>query len=74
MIVKFSNPIGTRISVDHEDGITEDVPTTDGNLTWIGILGQVAAGTLTIEPFASTPQEAKRTTKKATNVRRNKAQ
>jgi hypothetical protein len=54
MIVKFSNPIGTRITVDHEDGITEDVPTTDGNLTWIGILGQVAAGTLTIEPFGTT--------------------
>jgi hypothetical protein len=73
MIVKFSNPVGTRVSVDHGDGTMEDVPTTDGNLTWIGILQQVAAGTLTIEPFASTPLEAKRTTK-ATNVRRNKAQ
>jgi hypothetical protein len=51
MIVKFSNPVGTRVSVDHEDGTMEDVPTTDGNPTWIGILQQVAAGTLTIEPF-----------------------
>jgi hypothetical protein len=73
MIVKFSNSVGTRVSVDNDDGTAEDVPTTDGNPTWISILGQVAAGALTIEPFASTPLEAKRTTK-ATNVRRNKAQ
>jgi hypothetical protein len=32
MIVKFSNSVGTRVSVDNDDGTAEDVPTTDANV------------------------------------------
>jgi hypothetical protein len=54
MIVTFSNPVGTRVRVEHDDGHVEDIPTNDPNyLPWLNILGLMAAGELTIQPYGS---------------------
>jgi hypothetical protein len=63
MIVRFSNPIGTRVRIEHDDGHVEDIPTNDQDYPpWLNLLALMAAGELTIEPYGSSnaPQQASR--------------
>jgi hypothetical protein len=41
------------VRVNHEDGRVDDIPTNDPTyIPWLNLLQQLAAGTLTIQPFS----------------------
>jgi hypothetical protein len=60
MKVSFSNPNGTYIRIEHDDGTWETVHITEqGSPVVAKVLGMVAKGELRIKPFKP-PQEAKK--------------